>query len=100
MYRRTVAEQLLRQTSTARGDRAEALQAELHYNKNIEDHTLGAVLQYAQDKKVNTAAIGTDIIQGIDRRNQRLAGRFTYGYKFRYFVDFNFGYNGCQRAPI
>ena len=96
VYRRTVAEQLLRQTSTARGDRAEALQAELHYNKNIEDHTLGAVLQYAQDKKVNTAAIGTDIIQGIDRRNQRLAGRFTYGYKFRYFVDFNFGYNGSE----
>jgi len=96
VYRRTVQEQLLRQISSAGGDRTEALQAELHYNKSIGDHQLGGILQYAQDKKVNTSAIGAELIQGIDRRNQRLAGRFTYGYKYRYFIDVNFGYNGSE----
>src|SRR5690606_3689752 len=96
VYRRTVEEQLLRQISSAGGDRSEALEAELHYNKTIEDHQLGAILQYAQDKMMNTSAISTDLIQDIDRRNQRLAGRFTYGYKYRYFIDFNFGYNGSE----
>jgi len=96
VYRRTVQEQLLRQISSARGDRTEALQAELHYNKSIGDHQLGGILQYAQDKQVNTSAIGPELIQGIDRRNQRLAGRFTYGYKYRYFIDVNFGYNGSE----
>jgi len=96
VYRRTVEEQLLRQTSSANGDRSEALQAELHYNKSIEDHQLGGILQYAQDKKANTSFIDKELIQGIDRRNQRLAGRFTYGYKYRYFIDLNFGYNGSE----
>ncbi len=99
VYRRTVKEQLLRQTSSADGDRAEAAQAELHYNKDIKDHKFGAIVQYAQDKKVNTSLLGkdgTNLIEGIDRRNQRLAGRFTYGYKYRYFIDFNFGYNGSE----
>lgn len=54
VYRRTVQEQLLRQISSARGDRSEALEAELHYNKTIEDHQIGGILQYAQDKRVNT----------------------------------------------
>ena len=35
-------------------------------------------------------------MQGIDRRHQGLSGRFTYGWKYRYFVDFNFGYNGSE----
>ena len=39
-------------------------------------------------------------MQGIDKRHQGLAGRFTYGWKYRYFFDFNFGYNGSENfAP-
>nr|WP_121271857.1 TonB-dependent receptor [Pedobacter schmidteae] len=96
---RMTTELLMSQESSASGERMETLQGELHYNREIKDHKLGAIVQYSQDKKVNTVKFGqeaTDMIQGIDRRNQRLAGRFTYGYKFRYFVDFNFGYNGSE----
>ncbi|MBE8721709.1 SusC/RagA family TonB-linked outer membrane protein [Sphingobacterium pedocola] len=95
--RRTIAEQLLVQTSDASGDRLETLQGEMHYRKTINnDHSIGAIVQYTQEKKVNTSRYDTDIMQGIERRNQRLAGRFTYGYQSRYFFDVNFGYNGSE----
>ncbi|WP_018630966.1 SusC/RagA family TonB-linked outer membrane protein [Niabella aurantiaca] len=94
--KRTIAEQLLTQRSDATSDRFETIQGELHYNKSIRSHTLGGVLQYTQEKRVNTSNYGEDIMQGIERRNQRLAGRFTYGYQSRYFFDVNFGYNGSE----
>lgn len=96
VLRRTFAEKLLTHTGISTGERMETLQAELHYNKDIQQHTLGAVMQYSQENEVNTAGTDNDMIQGIQRRNQRIAGRFTYGYKSRYFVDLNFGYNGSE----
>ena len=43
---------------------------------------------------------GASLMDGIEKRHQGLAGRFTYGWKYRYFVDFNFGYNGSENfAP-
>lgn len=96
VLRRTFAEQLLTHSGISSGERLETLQGELHYNKNIQEHSLGAVLQYSQENEVNTTATDKDMIQGIQRRNQRFAGRFTYGYKSQYFVDFNFGYNGSE----
>ena len=87
------------QQSSSTGERKEYLEAELHYNRSFSDHLIGGVLKYTQDKIINTTS-NSDVIQGIDRRHQGLAGRFTYGWKYRYFVDFNFGYNGSENfAP-
>lgn len=33
----------------------------------------------------------------LPRRNISTAGRFAYGYDSRYFVEFDFGYNGSER---
>ena len=33
---------------------------------------------------------------GINKRNQDLAGRVAYNWNYRYFIDFNFGYNGSE----
>ncbi|WP_308992054.1 TonB-dependent receptor [Mariniflexile litorale] len=33
----------------------------------------------------------------LPSRNLTFAGRFSYGYDDRYFVEFNFGYNGSER---
>jgi hypothetical protein len=30
-------------------------------------------------------------------RNQTVAGRATYSFKSRYYLEFNFGYNGSER---
>ncbi|GAB3009958.1 TonB-dependent receptor [Niabella terrae] len=95
--KRTITEQLLTQESDANSDRSETLQGELHYSKRVGSHTLGGIVQYTQEKKVNTSSFDSeDIMQGIERRNQRIAGRFTYGFQSRYFFDMNFGYNGSE----
>jgi hypothetical protein len=72
-------------------------EAELHYDRTFGNHMVGAVMKYTQDKTINASVKKEDdIMQGIDRRHQGLSGRFTYGWKYRYFVDFNFGYNGSE----
>ena len=95
--KKVVDEQLMKITPTSTGDRKEYLEAELHYNRTFGDHIIGGVMKYTQDKTVNTSENPTlNAIQGIQNRHQGLAGRFTYGWKYRYFVDFNFGYNGSE----
>ena len=37
-----------------------------------------------------------DYKNGIARRHFGLAGRFSYNWNLRYYVDFNFGYNGSE----
>ncbi|WP_069658995.1 SusC/RagA family TonB-linked outer membrane protein [Arcticibacter eurypsychrophilus] len=96
IFDRRITEQLLTQQSYAEGERLEFMQGELHYATSFGSHNMGGMLQYTQEKKVNTSYYGDDLIQGIDRRNQRFAGQFTYGYKSRYFADFSFGYNGSE----
>lgn len=93
-------ETLMGQESSSSGLRKEYFEAELHYNRSFGDHSVGGVMKYTQDKSINTSHNSSDIMQGIDRRHQGLAGRFTYGWKYRYFFDFNFGYNGSENfAP-
>lgn len=96
VFNRVEQEALLHQDSHASGDRREYLEAELAYSSSFGDHNIGSVLKYTQDKKVNTSSIGGDIMSGIDRRNQSLVGHITYNWKYRYMLDFNFGYNGSE----
>lgn len=100
-FRRVETEQLMNGTMYSNGERKEYLEAELHYNRTFGDHMVGAIMKYTQDKTTNTSHNGNSksydkIVQSIQRRHQGLAGRFTYGWKYRYFFDFNFGYNGSE----
>lgn len=88
------------QYSISNGDRREFYDVMFNYDRSIGDHNVGAVARFTRDALVRTVNIGDDIKNGISRRNQGLAGRVTYNWKFRYFVDFNFGYNGSENfAP-
>src|SRR5690606_22394448 len=78
------------------GDKREFFQGELHYNKNIGNHNFGGVFRYEQSSKVFTQNIGSDLKNGIARRNQGIAGRVNYNFKARYYIDFNFGYTGSE----
>ena len=94
VMRKVRDEQLMSQEANSTGERKEYLEAELHYDRTFGNHMVGAVMKYTQDKTINASVKKEDdIMQGIDRRHQGLSGRFTYGWKYRYFVDFNFGYN-------
>lgn len=96
VFNRIVPERLLEQNSTASGDRKEFFEMELVYGRNFGKHDVSSVIKYTQDNYVNTSSVGKDIMQGIARRHQGLAGYFSYGYMNRYLVNYNFGYNGSE----
>ena len=84
------------QSSGGSGTRNEFFEWELHYNRGFHDHHVGGTLKYTQNSKLTTVNIGGDLKNGLARRNQGLAGRASYNWKYRYFVDFNFGYTGSE----
>lgn len=96
IYSRMQEELLMSQSAGSTGERREFLQADLSYNRTYGNHTLGAILKYTQEAKVNTSNVGNDVIKGVDRRQQGLAGNVSYGYRNRYLANFNFGYNGSE----
>ena len=85
------------QTSGGDGSRHEFLEALLRWDRTIDKlHNFSAVSRFTQDERIQTQNIGTDIKNSVSKRNQGLAGQLTYNYALRYFVDFNFGYNGSE----
>lgn len=96
VFNRMVPERLLAQYSSASGDRKEFIEAEVSYGRTFDAHNVASVLKYTQDNYVNTSSIGGDIMAGIARRHQGLAGNFSYGYMNRYLLNYNFGYNGSE----
>ena len=94
---RIVKEQVMTQSSNAEGIRLQNFEAELHYNRSFAKyHDVGAMLKYTQREEIQTVGTDSDIMKGISKRNQGLAGRFTYSYKYRYFIEANFGYTGSE----
>lgn len=96
VFDRLRTEEKMTQSSSSTGDRSEFLEAELHYNRNFKGHRLSGVLKYTQDSKINTVGLGSDIKNGVARRHMGIAGRLSYNWKYRYFANFNFGYNGSE----
>ncbi|HTN20250.1 MAG TPA: TonB-dependent receptor [Pelobium sp.] len=77
-------------------------QAAVDYAKQIGNHNISATLigtaqqtiySNAKDPKTNTRTLQ----YSLPYRNLGLAGRVTYAYKNKYFVETNFGYNGSER---
>ncbi len=68
----------------------------LSWNREFEHgNNFGATVKYTYDSDMSTN-ITSDVKTGISRKNIALAGQVTYNYKYRYFADFNFGYNGSE----
>ena len=95
-FTRLAEEEKMSQESGSDGDRREFFEWELHYDRGFKAHHVGGTLKYTQNSKVFTQGIGTDLKNGMARRNQGLAGRVNYNWNSRYFVDFNFGYTGSE----
>lgn len=96
IFDRIAAEKKMTQDSNSEGDRREFFEWELHYNRRFQEHRLGGVLKYNQAARIQTQRIGSDLKNGISRRNQGIAGRVSYNWALRYFIDFNFGYTGSE----
>lgn len=96
VFNRVSTEQKMKQESGGDGDRTEFFEAILQYERAFKNHHLGGTLKYNQDSRIQTQNIGDDIKNGISRRHQGVAGRVSYNWNYRYFTDFNFGYNGSE----
>lgn len=96
VFDRMREEAKMSQSASSSGNRSEFLEAELHYKRNFKGHSVGGVLKYTQDSHVATVGIGNDVKNGIARSHMGIAGRFSYNWKYRYFANFNFGYNGSE----
>ena len=83
IFTRVSEEKKMTQSSGSNGNRKEFFEWELHYNRGFNDHHTGAVLKYTQSSKVFTQGIGSDLKNGIARRNQGIAGRVNYNWKYR-----------------
>ncbi|WP_372772937.1 SusC/RagA family TonB-linked outer membrane protein [Mangrovibacterium sp.] len=68
----------------------------LNWTRTFEDkHEANALMVYTMREEL--IANAGDLQQSLPYRNIGLAGRVTYGYDSRYFVEGNFGYNGSER---
>lgn len=72
-----------------------AAQASLNYARQFGKHDVSADLVYRMKEKVNNAT-GESEEKLLPFREQGLAGRVTYNYGGRYFIEGNFGYNGSE----
>lgn len=72
------------------------LQGVLDYSADFgENHNVSAALIGTQQQLVNANA--NTLYNSLPFRNLGLSGRATYAYQSRYFLEFNFGYNGSER---
>ena len=96
IFKQQSPESPMEQSSASSGERREFLEAFLQYNRAFHAHHLSGTLKYSQDAYRTTVDIGTDVKNGIAKRHMGLAGRVSYNWNYRYFADFNFGYNGSE----
>lgn len=95
IFRRIDTPKEMKISSYTSGEKREYLEAELQYQRNFNSHDIGGVLKYSCDSRV--VAMNTDDIKNaLPYRHQGLAGKITYNWKYKYFLNFNFGYTGSE----
>ncbi len=78
------------------GYRSVYLEASVNWARTFGKHDLSALFLYQQSQRNN---VGIDKAQpelALPYRHQGIAGRITYNYDNRYFIEGNFGYNGSE----
>lgn len=86
------------------GDRSSYLEGSINYSRKFGNHNVGALFLYQHSQRNElSSSRGNNSASSeaaIEYRHQGIAGRVTYGYADRYFVEANFGYNGSENfAP-
>jgi len=74
----------------------------LGYNKTLNEvHDLNVTLvetvRSASQVVPGSLNVGQQLQASLPQRNISSAGRVAYGYDSRYFLEFNYGYNGSER---
>jgi TonB-linked SusC/RagA family outer membrane protein len=70
-------------------------QGVLDYNRTFGGHSLSSSLIGTAQQTIYGNQ--STLLGSLPYRNLTVAGRATYSYKARYYLEFNFGYNGTER---
>lgn len=97
ILKRTDNAQAMNQTKEVSGDKRYYLQASLDYSRLFaQKHRVGAFAMVYQQETSDVNFDSEDLIGSIPHRNLAYSGRFTYAYKDKYMVEFNWGYTGSE----
>ncbi|MBB4037865.1 TonB-linked SusC/RagA family outer membrane protein [Dysgonomonas hofstadii] len=87
-------DEALQYSESNSGRRTLYLEGSLSYARTFDAHSVSALFLYQQSQKNNIGNSDSDA--ALPYRNQGIAGRLTYDYDQRYFIEGNFGYNGSE----
>ncbi len=69
-------------------------ESRLNYNRSFGRHDVTGLLVLTASESLTANAGSLQL--SLPSRNAGLSGRFTYGFDKRYFIEYNFGYNGSE----
>ena len=72
-------------------------EARLNWDRQFGKHTIGAMTVGMAEEYVLTAGNSNNIFETLPERNLGNSGRIAYDYDSRYFLEFNYGYNGSEK---
>ena len=78
------------------GYRSVYLEASVNWARSFGKHDLSVLFLYQQSQRNNVELDKSKPEMALPYRHQGIAGRITYSYDNRYFIEGNFGYNGSE----
>ena len=84
------------QAESHSGYRSVYLEASANWARSFGKHDLSALFLYQQSQRNDVGIDKSEPELALPYRHQGIAGRITYSYDNRYFIEGNFGYNGSE----
>ena len=91
-----IGEENLSYKQTNKGYRSVYFEAVANWARTFGKHDLSAMFLFQQSQKNYVGESANNSEKALPYRHQGIAGRITYNYDNRYFVEGNFGYNGSE----
>lgn len=79
---------------TNNGRRTLYIEGSINYARTFGVHSVSGLFLYQQSQRNDVGV--KQSIDALPYRNQGIAGRLTYDFDQRYFIEGNFGYNGSE----
>ena len=71
------------------------MESRLNYDRTFNKSEVGGLVVFMAQQQLDANA--GDLQSSLPYRNLGISGRATYDYAKRYYIEFNFGYNGSER---
>ena len=96
MQQKVIGADNLTYSESHSGYRSVYLEASVNWARSFGKHDLSALFLYQQSQRNNVGIDKSQPELALPYRHQGIAGRITYSYDNRYFIEGNFGYNGSE----